>query len=129
MSETTKHTPGPVVTLSKGGTKERTVKVSELVIPDLWFVGESPDGVEWRTRVLECWHMAHDLKRELEERCASQAELLEACKAVDALGAIVGSITYHDENESVLLTNQQWRQIEAAWAKTRQAVNKAEDRL
>lgn len=69
------------VTFHKGGTAEKTVKVSDILIPDLWhihrrLVGEAlkispatPAGCferEWRNQeaqaILECWHLAHGLK-------------------------------------------------------------------
>lgn len=55
------------VTLSKGGTKERKVKLSALEIPDLWRT-DSPE------KVMEVWHIAHDLKRELWELHAQRDE-------------------------------------------------------
>lgn len=49
------------VTLAKGGTGEKTVN----------------------EKVLETWHLAHDLLREVREwECHANFELLEACKAV-----------------------------------------------
>jgi hypothetical protein len=57
------------VTLSKGGTAERTVEVVKIEIPSLWHIAQRlPSGD--RAEVLACWHLAHDLKRELLERGA-----------------------------------------------------------
>lgn len=53
----------PTITFSKGGTKEKTVLLSQVRIPDLWHTVTAPP----RRDILECWHMAHDLLRELRE--------------------------------------------------------------
>ena len=57
-----------VVTLNKGGTKECQVPVSNIVIPDLWAIymtlkKSNPESAEM---VLECWHLAHDLRNHIE---------------------------------------------------------------
>jgi hypothetical protein len=52
------------ITLSKGGTAEKKVKLSQLVIPDIFTYDKTPSG----KAINEVWHIAHDLKRELEER-------------------------------------------------------------
>ncbi len=73
------------VTLCKGGTAEKTVKVWEIVIPDLWHVHqrmlwkaqkistktqsgsmEREDCLREAKAVLECWHLAHHLKEHIE---------------------------------------------------------------
>ncbi len=53
------------ITLSKGGSKERTVCLQALEIPDLWHVAKSGYCLrdDDRDKVLEVWHIAHDLKR------------------------------------------------------------------
>lgn len=55
------------VTLSKGGTMERTVEVSEIIIPDLWHIALNQESKEAKDAILEVWHIAHDLKRHIEE--------------------------------------------------------------
>lgn len=69
------------ITRARGGTAERIVPLSKIVIPDLWHVAdhlkaiERPESAE---AVLECWHLCHDLKNELEqrERAEEQAPLV-----------------------------------------------------
>ena len=67
------------ITLSKGGTKERTLELSSLVLPDCWHIAQSLP-TEQCERILATWHLAADLKRELTEldaeRNAERAELL-----------------------------------------------------
>ncbi len=52
------------ITLSKGGTGKRLVKISEIKIPDVWNYGKT----DYEKSVVECWHLTHDLLRELKER-------------------------------------------------------------
>jgi len=54
------------VTLAKGGTGERVVEVNRIEIPDLWHIAQSLPAVECEA-VLKVWHLAHDLRRELQE--------------------------------------------------------------
>jgi len=68
MAATTK------VTLNKGGSEEKTVSISKVVIPDLWLIAEAlrekgkvHDGPGCATAILECWGLAHDFKRHIEE--------------------------------------------------------------
>ena len=60
------------VTLAKGGKDERTVNIRSLDIPDLWHIAmmmENDHRFELHAKaVLDVWHIAHDLKRELIER-------------------------------------------------------------
>ena len=58
------------ITLSKGGTNERTVKVSSIDIPDLWHIANDLQNVYSRQAILDVWHLAHDLKNELLARIA-----------------------------------------------------------
>ena len=62
----------PTFTRSKGGTAEREEIISQIQVPDLWhMISHVRDGVTlvpaYRTQIadamLECWHLAHDLKR------------------------------------------------------------------
>lgn len=76
------------VTLSKGGQGERVVRLEAITIPDLWHAGETPAE---RSRILEVWNLAHDLKRELLEREEEHAALLAVAEdavvvAVEAEG-------------------------------------------
>jgi hypothetical protein len=54
------------ITLHKGGEAEQKIELSQLQIPDLWHI-ETTSAAD-RAKILECWHIAHDLKRELFER-------------------------------------------------------------
>ncbi len=57
---------GPLVTLAKGGTAERTVAASDLNVPDLWNIAAAVDDSVSKKAgdmVRECWHLAHDLLR------------------------------------------------------------------
>jgi len=73
-----KHT---YITRSKGGTGERKVRLDTLKIPDLWKVGTFKD--DDREKVLDCWHLAADLKRELLERDVEHAALFAVAEAAD----------------------------------------------
>ena len=61
------------ITLAKGGTSERTIDISRVEIPDLWHVAmhlkgsKDPVDVRRAEMILECWHLAHDLKRHIQE--------------------------------------------------------------
>ena len=67
--------PG-TITLAKGGKDERTVNISQVHIPDLWHIAQHLDDIGIKTQggelagdlVRQVWHLAHDLKRELQER-------------------------------------------------------------
>lgn len=72
------------ITLFKGGAAEKTVELSKVIIPDLWKVaqieelkGYSIGDKSAKEMILECWHLAHQFKKDLERK----ADLLEACKA------------------------------------------------
>jgi hypothetical protein len=83
------------ITLAKGGTAERVVKVEEIQIPDLWhlamFIQDHEDEIyervghnhlaldnllagkpagrpKWSEAILETWHLCHDLLRTVQER-------------------------------------------------------------
>lgn len=73
MSTQNKHTP--MITLSKGGSGERTEKLETLQIPDCYCIVQTIkkcDPVAGKM-LNDCWHLAHDLKRHALE--------LEECKA------------------------------------------------
>lgn len=61
------------VTLSKGGTKERTLPINQIRIHDLWHMVvemEQSDDSAIRKQgelINEVWLIAHDLKRHIEE--------------------------------------------------------------
>ena len=61
------------ITLAKGGTAEREVDVQEIQVPDLWHVAMAlKDDPSYDNRaadmILETWHLAHDMKRHLQEQ-------------------------------------------------------------
>ncbi len=62
------------VILNKGGTKEKTVPIDRVGIPDLWHIAEAlrkdgkvDDGPGCADLILECWSRTHDLKRHIQE--------------------------------------------------------------
>ena len=66
----------PTFTRSKGGTAEREEPINGITVPDLWHLAQAlKDGKLTRNKtilakaaeeVLECWHLAHDMKRHLQ---------------------------------------------------------------
>jgi len=66
------------ITLNKGGLNERTVALESLIIPDLWHIAASRKDEEERKKILECWHLAHDLKKHLLGITAERDQLREA---------------------------------------------------
>ncbi len=54
-------------TRSKGGSKERVVNTSEVCVPDLWHIAMAADE-EDKAMILECWLLAHDMLRTLQEQ-------------------------------------------------------------
>ena len=77
-------TQDTIVTLSKGGTNERKVKLSTIHIPDLWHVA-SEAGPVHAPAIREVWHIAHDLKRELLEREAEHAALVAVAEQANVV--------------------------------------------
>jgi len=64
-----------MITMFEGGTGEKTVEVSKIVIPDLWQIAQVPElvgysigGKSAKELIIECWHLAHEFKKELELR-------------------------------------------------------------
>lgn len=64
-----------MVTLFKGGTRETTLPISEVDIPDLWHIAEAlrsqgkvAYGSACADLILNCWHIAGALKQHIEER-------------------------------------------------------------
>lgn len=58
------------ITLNKGGTAERVTEAEALQIPDLWHIADhlrAEHRNEAAEAVLQCWHLAHDLKRHIIE--------------------------------------------------------------
>ena len=71
------------VTLAKGASGEREVPIGEIEVPNLWHIAmdlnkkQEKVYVLWHGEftwvlagdyILECWHLAHDLKRHIEGR-------------------------------------------------------------
>ena len=57
------------VTLHKGGSKEVTLDISRVEIPNLWDIAMGlidAGRTEESDMVLECWHIAHNLKLHIE---------------------------------------------------------------
>lgn len=62
------------VTLFKGGTREKTLPISHVCIPNLWHIAEAirtngkvADGPGCAKIILEAWHIAGALRRHIEE--------------------------------------------------------------
>ena len=62
------------VTLSRGGSGEKTVPISQVQIPDLWHLAQAVRtskklwaGQEACDLILEVWSRAHDLKNHIQE--------------------------------------------------------------
>lgn len=55
-----------IITLAKGGTKERKIDVSKIEIADLWHIAMRTDGPD-QAMILEVWNLAHDMRRALQE--------------------------------------------------------------
>ncbi len=56
-----------IITLSKGGTKERKITPSQIQIPDLWHIAQNQEDPSDKEKILEVWHLAHDLLRHIRE--------------------------------------------------------------
>ena len=68
----------PTFTRSKGGSAEREEIISQIQVPDLWKIAElfqdKANAIYLPTAarkaaadaILECWHLAHDMKRHLQ---------------------------------------------------------------
>lgn len=64
-----------VVTRFPNGTNKHTVTAGEIEVPDLWHVAQRLDQLAKQhddvglkvaaQRALECWHLAHDLKKHI----------------------------------------------------------------
>ena len=55
---------------AQGGSKERTVRVSAIHIPDLWKLVQEHKHYQRaseKAQILECWHLTHDLLRAVKE--------------------------------------------------------------
>jgi len=73
------------ITLSKGGTEERTVEARDITVPDLWHVAmflkdyakTTPNPLMLQKaadEILETWHLAHDLLRHIKEEGKATGE-------------------------------------------------------
>lgn len=69
-----------MVTLNRGGSGEKTVKLSDVEIPDLWHIAQSEMDMDCRNAILTGLHISHDLKRTVEEQDDRNAALLTALK-------------------------------------------------
>ena len=73
---------GRKITLSRGGTNERTIEINEVEIPDIWWLisefklaGEGKKGLKFSPEncrgigesLSTLWHNAYDLKRHIQE--------------------------------------------------------------
>ena len=66
----------PTFTRSKGGTAEREEIISQIQVPDLWHLAQALKGgnltrskpilAKAAEEVLECWHLAHDMRKHLQ---------------------------------------------------------------
>ena len=68
----------PTFTRSKGGTAEREEIISQIQVPDLWKIAEVFQGKSntiymskanreaVADAILECWHLAHDMRKHLQ---------------------------------------------------------------
>jgi hypothetical protein len=57
---------GKKVILSPKGSARKEVPIGEINIPDLWHIAMAyPENSREREAILETWHLAHDLKRNL----------------------------------------------------------------
>lgn len=70
-----------LITRSKGGSGERKEKLSSLKIEDLWRIETSIDSD--KKKIIDVWHLAHDLKRELMDRNTEHAALMEVAKVAE----------------------------------------------
>ncbi len=53
------------ITMHKGGTGEKEIKISALQVPDLWHVAQH-QGERYKALILDCWHLAHAMKDHLQ---------------------------------------------------------------
>jgi|TARA_B110000263_G_scaffold249899_1_gene269135 hypothetical protein len=63
-------------TRSKGGTAEREELISQIEVPDLWHLIQAmkqgttiskKEGQRLVASIEECWHLAHDMKRHMQD--------------------------------------------------------------
>lgn len=62
----------PTIVRAPGGADQREVKVAEIEVPDLWIItqlmqkkGQTKRMKEAAAEVLECWHLCHDLLKNI----------------------------------------------------------------
>ena len=55
------------ITLAEGGTAERKIEIKNITVPDLWHIAMRLHGRD-QEMVLECWHLAHDMKRHIQSQ-------------------------------------------------------------
>lgn len=59
----------PAITISKGGTGERTIAINAIHVPDLWHTAmklEDMGDYAAAQEVLDAWHLAHAMKEHLQ---------------------------------------------------------------
>ncbi len=59
------------ITLNKGGAAERVIDSSEISVPDLWHLAQrlKDNGDHFSgNQILECWHLAHNLKAHIQRQ-------------------------------------------------------------
>lgn len=50
------------------GSGRKEVPLSSVQIPDLWHIAQATLDLDEKRKILECWHLAHDLLTALRER-------------------------------------------------------------
>lgn len=63
------NTSNSTITLNKGGIGEKEIKISALVIPDLWHVAtrlREAEQINDAQLVIDCWYLAHAMKDHLQ---------------------------------------------------------------
>jgi hypothetical protein len=55
-----------MVTINKGGTAEKKLHLTQIIIPDLWHIALAQSDKEAKEAILKTWHLAHDLKKHIE---------------------------------------------------------------
>jgi hypothetical protein len=57
--------------MCKGGAGENVIDTRELQVPDLWHIAmwlENNGNSGSSKKVLDCWHLAHDMKKHIQEQ-------------------------------------------------------------
>lgn len=113
------------ITLSKGGKGQRIVNLEAVQIPDLW--GSWPKlKPNVRDEIIECWHLCHDLKRELLESKEENTALLKAAKK--AMG-FIDDLAKSNPGYLAKLALQDYAQFNEALIELPLAIAKSEGKL